>query len=67
MPTTFSHITEQELMALGVNVVIYANHLLRSAYPIMVKTAESILKYGSSKYASDKYCMSIKQILNLIP
>ncbi len=67
VPSSYSHITENELTNLGVNVVIYANHLLRSAYPSMVKTAESILMNGRAKEASDEYCMSIKDIITLIP
>jgi|SRR3989344_3811409 len=66
VPTTYNHITEKELIDQGVNVVIYANHLLRSAYPSMVKTAESILLNERSKEA-DEFCMPIKDILNLIP
>jgi phosphoenolpyruvate phosphomutase len=41
--------------------------MLRSAYPAMVKCAETILETSRSLEASDKYCMPIKQILNLIP
>jgi phosphoenolpyruvate phosphomutase / 2-hydroxyethylphosphonate cytidylyltransferase len=67
VPSTFSHMTEKELKKLGVNIVIYGNHLLRSAYPSMVKTAESILKNGRSLEASEKYCMPIKEIITLIP
>ena len=59
--------TEQDLQKLGVNVVIYANHLIRSAYPAMNKVAESILDNSRSMEASDKYCMSIKDIITLIP
>ena len=55
------------LEKLGVNVIIYANHLLRSAYPAMVDTAKSILQNSRSKEASDKYCMSIKDVISLIP
>ena len=66
-PSTFSHFTEQELNELGVNIVIYGNHLLRSAYPSMVKVAESILKNDRCLEASKKYCMPIKEIINLIP
>ncbi len=66
VPTAFDHVTEDELQAAGVNVVIYANHLLRSAYPAMVKTAETILAHGRGKEAAES-CMSIKEILNLIP
>ena len=67
VPTTYSQFTEDELAAWGINIVIYANHMLRSAYPAMVKCAESILKHGRCKEASDEYCMPVKEILNLIP
>jgi phosphoenolpyruvate phosphomutase / 2-hydroxyethylphosphonate cytidylyltransferase len=67
VPSTYAHMTEKYLIELGVNVVIYANHLLRSAYPAMIDTAKSILKNNRSKEASDKYCMSIKDIITLIP
>ncbi len=66
VPTTYSHVTEEELRNAGVSVVIYANHMLRSAYPAMVKTAESILK-NKRALESEDYCMSITDILNLIP
>ena len=67
VPSTYAYMTESELQALGVNVIIYANHLLRSAYPAMVDTAKSILQNSRSKEASDQYCMSIKDIITLIP
>ena len=67
VPTTYNQFTEEELAEWGVNVVIYANHMLRSAYPAMVKCAETILRCSRSLEASNKYCMPIKQILNLIP
>lgn len=66
VPTTYNHITEDELAEWGVNVVIYANHMLRAAYPAMVKCAESILANGRSYEAND-LCMPIKEILELIP
>ncbi len=66
VPTTYNHVTEDELAEWGVNVVIYANHLLRAAYPAMVQCAESILANGRSLEAND-LCMPIKQILELIP
>ena len=65
--SSYNSVTEETLIDKGANIVIYANHLLRSAYPAMVKTAESILKHKRSKEASDTHCMSIKEILNLIP
>lgn len=66
VPTTYNHVTEEELASWGVNVVIYANHMLRSAYPAMVNTAKSILTHHRSFEANDM-CMSIKEILELIP
>ncbi|MDP4088140.1 MAG: phosphoenolpyruvate mutase [Bacillota bacterium] len=66
VPTSYCHMTEAQLQEAGANVVIYANHLIRSAYPAMVKTAESILLNERSLEA-DEYCMPIKQILTLIP
>lgn len=67
VPTTYNQFTEEKLAEWGINVVIYANHMLRSAYPAMVKCAERILETSRSLEASDEYCMPIKQILNLIP
>ena len=66
VPSTYNSITEQELIDLGVNVVIYANHLLRSAYPSMVSTAESILE-NNRCYEANKLCLPIKEVLTLIP
>lgn len=67
VPTTYNQFTEEELAEWGVNIVIYANHMLRAAYPAMCKCAESILQHSRSLEASEQYCMPIKQILNLIP
>jgi len=67
VPSSYGTITEQELTDAGVNVVIYANHMLRSAYPAMVNTAESILKHRRGHEASEELCMPIKNILTLIP
>ena len=67
VPTTYAQFTEEELAGWGINIVIYANHMLRSAYPAMVKCAERILETTRCLEASEEYCMPIKQILNLIP
>jgi phosphoenolpyruvate phosphomutase / 2-hydroxyethylphosphonate cytidylyltransferase len=67
VPTSYAHITERELADAGANIVIYANHLIRSAYPAMARTAESILLHERALEADKEYCMPIKQILNLIP
>lgn len=67
VPTTYNEYTEEELHAGGANIIIHANHLLRSAYPAMVNTAKSILENGRSKEASEEFCMPVKQVLELIP
>jgi phosphoenolpyruvate phosphomutase len=66
VPTTYNHITEKKLIRAGVRIVIYGNHLLRSAYPAMARVAKSILKNGRALEV-DKYCLPIKKIINLIP
>ena len=65
VPSSFNTITEEELAAHGVNIVIYANQLTRSAFPAMQKTAEDILKYHRAKEVDDRL-MSIKEIITLI-
>lgn len=66
VPSSYNQFTEDELKAAGFNIVIYANHLLRTAFPAMKKTAESILTHKRSKEV-DGDCMSIKEILTILP
>jgi phosphoenolpyruvate phosphomutase len=66
VPSSFNEVTEEEWESRGVNIVCYANHMLRSAYPAMLSVAESILLNGRSKDCDDA-CLPIKEILNLIP
>lgn len=65
VPTTFNATTEEELAAHGVSIVIYANQLIRSAFPAMEQTAKDILTHHRAKEA-DERLMPIKQILTLI-
>ena len=65
VPSSFNTITEEELHEHGVNIVIYANQLTRSAFPAMQQTAEDILRYHRAKEVDDRL-MSIKQIITLI-
>ena len=67
IPTSYNQFTEEELHAWGGTIIIYANHFLRSAYPAMKKCAESILTHHRSLEASNDYCISIKEVLALIP
>lgn len=66
VPSSYNCVTEDELRENGFNIVIYANHLLRSAYPAMLSTAKSILEHQRS-LECDNSLMSIKNILELIP
>jgi len=66
IPTTYNHVTLQKFKDIGVDVVIYANHLLRSSYPAMMSTAENILKFGRTKEI-ESTLMSVKEIINFIP
>lgn len=65
VPSSFNVITEEELTAHGVNVVIYANQLTRAAVPAMQQTATDILKYHRAKEVDDRL-MPIKEIITLI-
>lgn len=65
VPTTYCSITERELGNYGVNIIIYANHLIRSAFPAMNHVAHTILENGRALEASES-CMPIKEILTLI-
>ena len=66
VPTSFNSVTVEEFEKMGVNIVITANHMLRSAYPAMLKVAKSVLQNGRSLEAEPD-CMSIKEILEFIP
>ena len=66
VPTSFNAVTEDEFAARGINIVIYANQLTRSGFPAMQKAAQTILENHRAKEADDM-CMSIKDIINLIP
>lgn len=65
VPTSYSRVTEKELAEHGVNVVIYANQLTRSAFPAMEQTAVSILK-NHRGYEAEEYLMPFQDIITLI-
>ncbi len=66
VPTTYHCFSEKELISYGANIVIYANHLLRSAYKAMKNTANMILKDESLMNVDEELCASMKEVLNLI-
>ena len=66
VPSSYNHIKEEELIEWGANIVIYANHLLRASFPSMQNVAKTILKNKRTSELDDT-CMSIKDILELIP
>ena len=65
VPSSYNTITEEELIKHGVNIVIYANQLLRAAFPAMQNAAKSILKYHRA-HEIDEELLSIKDIITLI-
>ena len=65
VPSTYSKVYERELIKNGFKLVIYANQLLRSAYPAMQNTARTILK-NSRAFEADKKIIPINEIINLI-
>ena len=66
VPTSFNTVTEEEFKQRGVNVVIYANQLTRTGFPAMQNAARTILEHHRAKECDDM-CMSIKEIITLIP
>ena len=66
VPSTYAQVTEDELAKIGVNIVIYANQLLRASYPAMKACAERILSCQRAQEASAEFCMPIKEIISLI-
>ena len=67
VPTTYNKVKEDVLADNGINIIIHANHLLRSAFPAMKKTAEYILQDGCSGERADPNCMPIKEVISFIP
>jgi len=66
VPTSYNHVPFQQLEDLGADIVIFANHLLRASHHGMLKTAESILKFGRTKEA-DHDITSVAETLSIIP
>lgn len=66
MPTTYPQITEGELATAGINIVIYANHLLRAAYPAMKRCAERILENDRAQEADSGFCMPIDEMVEFV-
>ncbi len=66
VPSSYHTVTEEELAARGFNIVIYANHMLRAAYPQMALTAKTILENGRTTEA-EPLLASISDALSIIP
>ena len=66
VPTTYNSVTEEELVDAGARIVIYANHLLRAAYPPMKNVARLILENGRAKEA-EPLLSTIPEILEIVP
>ena len=66
VPTSFNTVYEEEWKELGANIIIYANQLIRTGFPAMQDAARTILETHRAKECDDK-CMSVKDIITLIP
>lgn len=66
VPTSYSHLHYNELKEMGFNIIIYANHMMRSAINSMEYVANSILSEGCSK-PIEQDCISVKKALAFIP
>lgn len=64
VPSTYFNLTEKEAEAASINLIIYANQLLRSAYTAMKETVETILKDGNSAGVENKIA-TCKEIIQL--
>ena len=65
VPSTYSKVYEKDLIKNGFKLVIYANQLLRAAYPSMQNAAKTILE-NNRAFEIDKKIIPIKEIINLI-
>ena len=65
VPSTYSKVYEKDLIKNGFKLVIYANQLLRAAYPAMQFTARKILE-NNRAFEIEKKIIPIKEIINLI-
>jgi len=65
-PSSYSSVYERELQSAGANVVVYANQMLRAAYPAMVRVAHSILAHGRA-FDSEAECLPLDEAVRLIP
>ena len=65
VPTTYNTLTEDELRAAGFSIVIYANHLLRSANKAMEETARTIL-LNQRSFEVDPICSSVREIFQTV-
>lgn len=65
VPSTYSKTSEAMLIKNGFKIVIYANHMLRAAYPAMQNAAKSILKNQRS-FELESKISSVKEVINLI-
>jgi len=65
VPTTYNTMTEAELISIGFNIIIHANHLLRAAYKAMTEAARTILMSGRSLEA-DALCAPVKDIFSMV-
>ena len=65
MPSTYSKTSEKMLINNGFKIVIYANQMLRAAYPAMLNAASTILK-NQRAFELENKISSVREVINLI-
>ncbi len=66
VPTSYNKFYEKELSEWGAGIVVYANQLLRAAYPAMERAALSILE-NHRAYEAEKLCTPVEDFLKMFP
>lgn len=65
VPTTYYQITDLQLFAQGIHIVIYANQPLRAAYQAMQDVCKSILTHGRSLEITNRLA-SVDEIMGIV-
>ena len=65
VPTAYPQLAESQLVAAGAAIVVYANHLLRVAYPAMRRAAESILRHQRA-LEIDQHCLPVQDLIEIV-
>lgn len=66
VPTAYPGVRLDELAEAGVNIVIYANHMLRASLKAMQEVCDLILRHGRT-FEAEELCAGLDEILRMGP